>query len=79
MADGLPWKGESRAGKVWPSDQSPNRRRRGRLRSTIWVELGVELGFGIGWPKGGPSVAQGARRGHASVEWKKWLCLQQKA
>jgi hypothetical protein len=36
-----------------------------------WVTLGRPLGH--------PRVTQGSRADHASVEWKKWLCLQQKA
>jgi len=40
----------------------------------VWVWVCVALG----WPKGHPSVAQGPRRGHASVDSRKCLCLQQK-
>jgi hypothetical protein len=36
------------------------------------------LGLGIGWPLGGPSVAQGRRKGDPGVDFKKALCLQQK-
>jgi hypothetical protein len=39
-----------------------------------WVRVWVTLGR----PLGHPRVTQGSRADHASVEWKKWLCLQQK-
>jgi hypothetical protein len=92
MADGLPRKGESRERKVWWSDQSPYRRRRGHLhpiarkkRRTLGTPAPALhnlvwdwVWVALGWPKGGPSVAQGPRERRARVKQKKWLCLQQK-
>src|SRR5579871_867389 len=42
-------------------------------RSFVWVWDWVWAT--LGWPLGGPSVAQAWPKGHASVEWKKCLCL----
>jgi hypothetical protein len=45
------------------------------------ADLGLGLGrwdwVALGWPKGGPRATQAWRKGHPSVEWNKWFCLQQ--
>ena len=67
---------ELRSLKTKPSAISNQPKRRAAFTSCDPLPTGI--GSGFGWPLGDPRATQASPKGHPSVEWNKWFCLQQK-